>query len=278
MTATIAHIDFDQILEIIRRGVRRADVFLGVGLNASAQDPPISHILAQDSQWPRIRLVKQELNDQEKKHVAEEFGKWVRANGLRELLETFSVFLHRLYGTVFLIKRHQQQLDKKFNKCRPEKFERMSIGAQIERMSEIMNVSDISIKVIRSLNKARNCYAHRNGVVGELDFDDCSSQLNVVWIIFQPQVKEPDGNVVSGETIFRKTFAQGGSLQLRVAEQSRAFSAGSELILEKNEMKEICFSVLSIGQSLFNETVAIAKGAGILVEEGQTNLDDPRPI
>ena len=46
-----------------------------------------------------IRLVKEELTDPEKAHVAAEFGKWVRTNGLRELIETFSIFLHRLAFT-----------------------------------------------------------------------------------------------------------------------------------------------------------------------------------
>ena len=32
------HIDLDKVLETLRRGVRRADVFMGMGLNAAEQN------------------------------------------------------------------------------------------------------------------------------------------------------------------------------------------------------------------------------------------------
>ena len=73
--------NLDHVLEILRKGIRRADVFMGIGLNAAAHDPPISHLLAPEG-LHNIRLVKEELTDPEKAHVAAEFGKWVRTNGL----------------------------------------------------------------------------------------------------------------------------------------------------------------------------------------------------
>lgn len=275
-TPTI-HIDLDQALEMLRLGIRRSDIFMGVGLNASEHDPPISHVLAPDD-VPQIHLVKEELNEDEKAHVAQEFGKWIRASGIRELLETFSIFMHGLYSIIFLIRQHQRQIDKKLNKCRPEKFERMGIGDQIEKMSEVVAVPDNNIRIIRSLNKARNCYAHRRGLVGPSDLDEGTDAFNILWNTLQVQVREDDGNVVSGKEMIGKRFERGGAIELVVKERSKAFAAGKELVLEKHELKEMCLSVLSIGQNLFKETVAVAKGAGILTEKIDSNLEDPKPV
>ncbi|MDI1343392.1 MAG: hypothetical protein PSV22_04720, partial [Pseudolabrys sp.] len=219
------HIDFDRVVETLRSGVRRADVFMGVGLNASEQDPSISHVLFRDQDnVPQIRLVKEELNDDEKKHVAKEFGKWVRANGLRELLETFSIFMLELYRIIFLIRLHQKRLDRAFNKCRPEKFERLGIGDQIRRLAEIFSVPDDNIKIVSSLNRARNCYAHRRGLVGEPDSDQGLRTLDIAWSALQVQVKEDDGKVTLGEAVFGKRFEKGGDLQVAVIMRSRVFS------------------------------------------------------
>ncbi len=75
-----------------------------------------------------------------------------------------------------------------------------------------------------------------------------------------------------------KRFEKGGAIEIAVRERSKAFAAGGELILEKHELKEICLCVLSIGHTLFNETVALARGAGILKEKIDNNLEDPKPV
>ena len=253
-------------METLRGGIRRSDIFMGIGLNTSEHNPPISHFLGPDDHF-QIQLVKKELNDEEKKHVAEEFAKWIRAGGIRELLETFSIFMHQLYTAIFLIKEHQKQLDREFNKCRPQRFEFLGIGVQIERMAEIIKVEDRFLKIVRSLNRVRNCYAHRRGLVSAADFNEGENKLTVTWNAFEIQVRENDGNVVLGKDIFGRTFEKGGEIGLKVVERSKDFPAGTELILEQGELKEICLCLLSIGQRLFSGTVDVAKSAGILREK-----------
>ena len=36
--------NLDHVMEILRNGIRRADVFMGIGLNAARTDPAISHV------------------------------------------------------------------------------------------------------------------------------------------------------------------------------------------------------------------------------------------
>jgi hypothetical protein len=270
------HIDFDRVLEKLRRGIRRSDVFMGIGLNAAEQNPQISHILAADS-IHTIRLVKEQLTDDEKTHVAREFGKWVRGNGLRELLETFSIFMLELYTIVHFLLRYRNKLGA-LESYAPKQFERMGIGEQIEHLSSGISVQESDVRIVRSLNKARNCYAHRQGLVGQADVNNEAGTLALIWNAFNLEIVEPNGNVVSEIDIFDRTFRHGGTVQLRVIETKKDFQVGAELVLEKRELKEICLCLLSLGQRLFNEVVELARKEGILAEKVSDNLNDPKPI
>lgn len=267
--------NLDHVFEILRNGVRRADVFMGVGLNAAEHDPPISHLLAVDGAHS-IRLVKEELTDEEKAHVAAEFGKWVRTNGLRELIETFSIFLHRLYVPLFVIGRGRGLDNIKL--CSPARFEQAGITEQVEEFAKVVPVDDGNRRILRSLNQTRNCFAHRRGIVGARDLDTETKTFSIYWNALRLQIAEPDGNIVPEESIYGRVFENGGIVQARMTEQSKTFHLQQELMLEKRELKEICLSVLIIGQRFLQGGVSVAQEAGILKEAVDENLNDPRPV
>lgn len=270
------HLDLDNVFETLRRGVWRADIFMGIGLNAAEQDPPPSHILAPETGFA-IHLVKQNLTKPETAHVATEFGKWVRANGLRELLETFSSFMHKLYTVNFYIIRSCGRLDN-LSRMSPLHFEKLSIHEQLKTLSKVIAVPADDLRVIETLKQARNCYAHRHGVVSDIDTNAETSVFELLWTTFQLEIAEPDGNIVTTPDIYGRVFENGGTVQLRVTMRSRLFGQGEELILSKQELKEICFCVFLIGQRLFKETVDFAKKEGVLVEKLSGDLNNPKPV
>lgn len=270
------NIDLDHVLEALRRGVRRADVFMGVGLNAAELQPPVSHILAPEKMFV-IHLVKQELSDKEKAHVAEGFGKWVKANGLRELLESFSVYLHALYVPLFVMLGRSGELGE-LASLTPPKFERLSIKHQVVKLSTILPIPADEIEIIASLNKARNCYAHRLGLVGKEDVHATTRLFRLIWRAYQVQAVEPDGNVVIADELIGYHFKNGARFELHMVERSKEFKVGDELLLSKSELKEICHCVLMFGQSLFQSTVALANREGVLNVKGNDRLDDLQPV
>lgn len=267
--------NLDHVLEILRKGIRRADVFMGIGLNAATHDPPVSHILAPEGPH-HIRLVKEELTDEERAHVAAEFGKWVRTNGIRELIETFSIFLHRLYMPMFVMRQGRGLEGEKLPA--PDRFERMGIADQVDAFAMTVPVSDADRRMLASLNQARNCFAHRQGRVGERDIDAETAAFCVRWSAFQLEIAEPDGNIVVEDAMFGRVFENGGMVQLRVVEREKAFALDDELILEKRELKEICFAVLTIGQRFLQGAISAATEAGVLQQVVDQNLDDPKPV
>jgi len=269
------NINFDHILEILRKGVRRADIFMGIGLNASAHDPAISHVLAAEG-FHHINLVKEELSAEEKAHVALEFGKWVRSNGLRELIETFSIFCDHLYAALFIMQQVKGKDDKEL--LRPDQFEPRGITDKLDALTKLIEVSEGDRKVLRSLNQARNCYAHRQGRVGPRDLGPDNTPMVLVWNSFQVEAEEPNGNIVTEDELVGYLFEEGAMIQLRVIESERVFELNTELVLDRQDLKEICLSVLNIGQRFMHQSAEMARQLGILEKAVDETLGEPEAI
>ncbi|NWF74711.1 MAG: hypothetical protein HXY51_16970 [Nitrospirae bacterium] len=95
------NVDLDDIQEIALKGVRRAAVFMGLGLNAAFNKDFKDYRL---SQITKVDLVPPDANDAQIENFKKEFSYWIIGNGLRELIENFHVFLDRLHDGCLLFK------------------------------------------------------------------------------------------------------------------------------------------------------------------------------
>ncbi|MCD2185233.1 hypothetical protein [Rhizobium sp. GN54] len=255
--STVWTINFDQIVEVLDSGIRRADIFMGIGLNAAANNPPISHVLSQAG--PGIKLVKDELSEEEKVHVSHEFAKWIRANGFRELTETFSIFLLRIYDVIY----HVHLIYGDGTKIMPvARFERLGIADQIDQLQKFIPIPGERIEILKSLNQARNCYAHRRGVVGANDIEEASGSFDLKWLRLTYELEEPDGTVLPEAEMFGRLLPKGGTVRMRIEIDRQIFSAGEELVVGKDELKHICLCVHIIGQGIAAETTKFALALG----------------
>jgi len=248
---------------------------MGIGINAAEAEPAISHVLSPDN-LHNINLVKTNLTPEEKAHAAAEFGKWVRANGLRELIETVSLFLDKLYLPLFVMHHGADKEGKKLE--RPERLERLGIIDKIDSMSIVLPVSDEDKRMLMAMNRMRNCYAHRRGIVGTRDLDENADVMTVRWNAFELQVKEPNGNIIREVELYNRVIEKGGLIQLNVVARTRSFKQGNELVLLKQDIKEICLSALTIGQRMLQNTVEQARERGILREAVDENLNEPKAV
>ncbi|HCL66960.1 MAG TPA: hypothetical protein DIC56_19410 [Rhizobium sp.] len=253
-------INFDALLESLRKTVRRSVIMMGVGVNAAEYQPRISHVLADEGPFG-VGLVPDEVSEEDRAHFADEFSKWVKANGLRELLEGFSIYLNELYSALFLI-------DLKVSGHRrpelvvPPKFERRGLADQLSELGKLISIDQRSRVILASLNQARNCYAHRRGRVGLPDLND--GRMVVTWNRPYFSVTEPDGQVHYDDQMFGRTLPEGGVLSFGVREETREFTLGQELVLAKPELKQICLHVLLMGEIFYNVAVQTAVDAGLL--------------
>lgn len=108
----LINIDLDQIKKIAKKGVRRSALFMGLGLNAAYDENFQKYELTDITQ---IQIIRPNADSQTLKHYKEEFSLWIISCGLRELIETFAVFLDEINNSCILMAVNKRELS--FRRC-----------------------------------------------------------------------------------------------------------------------------------------------------------------
>ena len=131
------NIGFGKILAVALKGVRRATVFLGLGLNA-ALDPEFNKY--QLTKIAKIQLLPPDVDAQTITHFKDEFKTWIVGNGLRELIETFSVFLERVHEACLVIHNHLERVSPKDLSEQQASFVRQGLPRKLQFLKESFSV------------------------------------------------------------------------------------------------------------------------------------------
>jgi hypothetical protein len=117
----------------------------------------------------------------------------------------------------------------------------MGLTEQLEVFASKFGVDAAWVSRLSGYNKARNCLAHRNGLVGDVDFTQGEGSLVIRWM--ESKVARAADHelphdmahlarfiLTSGEPSYR------GQLQ----DKERRFSAGQSVDLRPEELLQIC--------------------------------------
>lgn len=111
-------------------------------------------------------------------------------------------------------------------------------------MAERFGVGPGYPEALTSINQARNCLAHRRGVVGSEDCND-GDELLLRWWPIQFYSKTPDGKKEVVELLLTEPAVgpSGASLYIGRGEQIRRFPRKTVVKLSPKELHEICLFV-----------------------------------
>lgn len=259
------HVDFDAILDIAHKGVRRAAVFLGLGLNAANNKNFKEYRL---SNITKIDLVNANADDVAVEGFKAEFAIWLVGNGLRELMETFYVFLDRLFEACVAF-RMTKVVDRPCNDDKEllEKFRYAGLAEKLRLFGEEFQMEPTQASYLLSINKARNCLTHRRGIVGKEDIGS-SDALHLKWMGMEVFIKTPDGEEIpfiptgaSGEIELKN----GGSVMYRSPERVRSFRLGERILLSAVDLSEMCQVLAHNATALAENGLAYAKELGVTI-------------
>ena len=168
-----------------------------------------------------------------------EFQRWTTKCVLRDLVENFSIFLSEVYERAFLA-----SLTYSFSVTSAE-FERLGVESQLKAISLHFTIDEAWIIRLIGYNRARNCLAHRQGIVGTRDVTD-GNELIVRWLSSSVELRDgpPEPKVViEGEmsALLYGTHVQGNStVRARVEEREKRIATGSALFFSPSDVLEIC--------------------------------------
>lgn len=168
-----------------------------------------------------------------------EFQRWAASAVLRDLIEHFSIFLMETYRDIVTNSPERTFLTS------PERFEQRGIEDQLTILSKEFSIDPKWIERLTGYNRARNCFAHRAGVVGVKDVTD-GEDLIVRWLNTQTALTDtsptqmidvggPMGNLVCGQHIHGSFAAT-----VELLDREKRISIGNLIHFLPDEILEIC--------------------------------------
>ena len=253
-------IDLDRVREKANVGIRRAFVFMGFGVNA-----------ANNSEFAQFNLpsvidygfLPREPDASELDEFKEHFRHWVVGNGLRELEETFALFLDAIFDACLLT--HNTTKPDVKSTTLALSCTQAGIEKKLRLLKEHFLVESDAERHLISLAKARNCLTHRRGIVSQADFnrtDGFVLSWYAVDVIFDRKNEAPISlsSHTSTEPI---TSKEGGKIIAKFENRERIFGAREVIDLSAYELRDICFSQSLITKSYLESAVAFLVSQGI---------------
>src|SRR5438093_178540 len=138
-----------------------------------------------------LHLFPEKLPQETIREYKQEFERWIVTNGLRELIEGFSVFLDNIWELKFLASRNGKQLGEDFP-TRLAAVKNKGLPGKQKAMREDFSISSDLSLFLKSIYEARNCLSHGRGIVTP-DFFNADNCLKVSWWALEIFVKTQDG-------------------------------------------------------------------------------------
>lgn len=241
------HIDIDAMSNIAHTGVRRASLFMGLGLNAASRedfnDYELSKLPVQIGQtgFP-LELFPRDLPAKRVKVFKDEFALWITACGLREILEHYALFLDEMHRAGLVVLAMKGELGKLKPQSAEDDFRERGIPRKLELLSERFGIAPDDTDCINSLYKARNCLTHDLGIVLPKRLNK-KGVMEVSWrtldIVLQGTASGTPYSL--SEFLSGKPTVEETQVLARSVKKQREFEAQTKLVLTQEDLSGICF-------------------------------------
>jgi hypothetical protein len=266
------NVNLNGLLGELQRSLQRIICLVATGLEAKSDVDPNDISLSANikSSFSDLKIDKEEFQSQ--------YAEWILSNGFREAIESVGNFLesaHRVLSIWELIEK--QNTDTKitgddWNKIFQDignKFHRLGLPDKLEHISKIhgIEIKNSYKEQILSINVARNCYVHRNGIVSDRDINE-ERGLKVKWSRLHTFLQNEDGEqeLISGMLLEKES-----TVCVRFDENEKAFSLNEQLSFSVDEMSEILWCLFLFGNDLVMNISKFGEEKGFVQTSGTTS-------
>lgn len=266
MLNTKVKVNLDAALETAQKGVRRAAAFMGLGLNA-ALDESYDHYHLSPSTG--IEILPEQIEKPVLAKIKRQFAIWITGNGLRELIETFAVFLDQVFLACQAVAIAQGLRAADRQEKERKEFSYYGVSKKLTCLDDEFGVTLNKSEYLNSLQQARNCLTHRRGLVGE---KDCSTdgKLTTRWMGVDIAIGRLDGSSELVEMPIRSPvlLQEGETIQYCACIRAKSFAKGEVVDLSPRDLAEICLFVQREARSVVECVADYAERVGVTVNRG----------
>lgn len=257
----MATINLDKILQVAYTGVRRASAFMALGINAS-YDPDNRSVHLKHPF--HLRFLPDNMSDAQINEVKNNFSEWIVGNGLRELDQSFAIFLDYLHDAGLVVMRHTRGLQAAEHKQIKKKFQQdTNAKSKLDEISARFRIVSKNASHIETMSKARNCLSHANGIVR---LRDCNrpNELKITWIGIDivVQSEQESKSFPTGEF---EPFTAGAdsTLGIKFVDRQKSFPFGSRIAISPSDLSEICWMYSDEARILVGEFKKYCETQGV---------------
>jgi len=237
------NINLDALLADVRSVIAQTAYLIAYGLTITESAQPES------LQLPGALIQFKLEPEPSTSEIKKDFTNWLRGMCLRRYVEVYHAYLQSVGVVASLVERNrsraihtwdQQECSNSVNQMTfPQKLDHIDSALS-------MSVSPKSRLYLSSINKARNCYEHRSGIVHQRDLNQ-EHELVVRWygldLFTWPGGSEPPSpeTDISDRCITNIPFTSGVNegIWQRTVERSKSFKVGDQLTFSTADLSEI---------------------------------------
>lgn len=241
------NIDLKKLGDLAHTGVRRAALFMGLGLNAAHREDFNDYELCKLPIAPEqtslpIDFFPSNLPAERVGEFKKQFALWVIGCGLRELLEHYALFLDHIHKNALLVFLIEDKLGSVDPEKKQEEFnQRLGIPDKLERLKKMFSISPDDPESIKSLYLARNCLTHNFGIVTQRQCGPDES-LTLTWKTLDVIAKGEETGIERPLTeLIGLLTEEETSIFTKTARRERKFALGEKIQLSQQDLWEICF-------------------------------------
>ncbi|HEY9597038.1 MAG TPA: hypothetical protein V6D33_05160 [Cyanophyceae cyanobacterium] len=258
-------INLDAVLDIANLGIRRALIFMGLGLNAATNPNFKDYSLIPHT---GISLVPDAASDEVIEEYKREFSSWIIAGGLREIIESFSVFLDEVYTVCLQTSIYNETLTLEDAQKKHLCFKQVFLNKKLKLLSNEYSIESEIDQLLLELGRVRNCLTHRRGIVSR---EDCNTEqgLQVSWKALEIVAKQQTGAEIPIPFPIKEPvlLEQGGTLNAKLTMKSAIFPVGTLISLKPKDLSEIAFLINEEAKKIIFSVILIARSVGVDVIE-----------
>jgi hypothetical protein len=183
-----------------------------------------------------------------------EFSTWVLTNGFCDIAEAISVVLKQVHHVAWMVRLVDQlggvnepKVPEWEQACEraAQQFDRRPLPGKLDHLGSDFGIQfpPRLVREIRSINAARNCFVHRDGIVGEKDLDE-TGQLTVYFRHLALTVGPTDAPI---EITLPYTKQEGDELRLEERDTSKSFSLCMLVTFDSADFSGFCWTAHRFG-------------------------------
>jgi hypothetical protein len=248
-------INLDALRGDLQRSLQRAIYLVASGLNAA------DHVRSENLylQGKSTNMVYDSSLNWNTEQLRGEFNTWLLSNGFRDSIEAINSFLkpaHKIMSAWELAYRQNKGevltgADwQKVTIDGTNKYHKYGFPDKIIHLKTEHNLilEDSLVEQVLSINFARNCLVHRNGIVTNHDLNS-GDKLVVKWsrIAILIQSKDGEKEFLQGKTV---TVNTGEMIEIQNKDEFKQFALGQRIQFSPQEFADITWGLFRFGSNV----------------------------